>query len=129
MYYSKETFCSKACDDGVCPGDTACVNGGPAGAPVCYPTWNGNPVPSCYVETEEFCNACIKDFNCQSGICYYSYGGADGGFCSHECVMATDCPEGMSCTARYDLYDNSLAGYACAPIGEGASSCADLLMP
>jgi len=129
MMYSKEKFCSEPCEgDDDCLGDMACVAGGPGGANVCFPTWNGKPVPSCYVETEGFCNACIKDYNCQSGICYYSYGGADGGFCTHECVLAADCPEGMSCVARYDLYDNSLAGYACAPVGEDASTCADHLL-
>jgi hypothetical protein len=131
MTYSKEKFCAKICAGGGedCLPEMACVNAGPNAAPVCFPTWNEQLAYSCYVETEAFCDACIKDYNCQSGICYYSYGGADGGFCTEACVLATDCPEGMACVARYDLYDNSLAGYACAPVGEDAGSCADHLMP
>ncbi len=130
MTYSKEKFCAQLCVGGGedCPADMACVNAGPKGEPVCYPTWNEQLAASCYVETEAFCDACIKDYSCLSGICYYSFGGMGGGFCSEECVLATDCPEGMSCVARYDPYDNSLAGYACAPVGEDAGSCADHLM-
>ena len=126
MMYSKEKFCAKVCEsDDNCPGEMVCVAEGPAGENVCFPTWEGTPVPSCYLETEDFCNACVKDFHCQSGICFYSYGGEDGGYCSKECVAATDCPDGMGCFARYHLYDNSLVGYACAPL-EG-ESCADYL--
>ncbi len=127
MMYSKEKFCSKPCeDDGDCIGDMACVAGGPGGASVCFPVWNSQAVPSCYLGTEAFCNACVKDYHCASGICYYSHGGEDGGYCSDECLLSTDCPHGMGCMARYDLYDNFLAGYACAPL-EG-ESCAHYLM-
>jgi hypothetical protein len=118
MYYSKEKFCAKDCaTNNDCPEGSACVDVSQT-AKMCITAVGTQAVPSCHLGTQDYCQACTKDYQCAEGLgCFHDATGA-GGFCSMTCQEHTDCPPSTQCTGWYDLYDGHLIDFACAPGGE-----------
>lgn len=125
-YYTKERFCVKECNSGTdCPNGHQCFDvGGDVG--ICYLTYLGEYVPTCHIQTQEFCHECRGDFECTEGnICYIGPGGT-GFYCVPKCTSSAGCPEGTECKGSFSLETGMLSGqFGCKLLDE--KNCLELI--
>ncbi|MBM4352291.1 MAG: hypothetical protein FJ109_00625 [Deltaproteobacteria bacterium] len=113
-----EMYCAKVCQTDIdCPEKGyGCYEVSGEELPLCTMEVNGSPVETCYQGNKGFCEPCMRDYECQSGICY-NYPVAKKYFCSFPCdktKYASGCPSGLFCAPNH---------------GEGAAVNPDVCIP
>jgi len=72
--------------------------------PLCTMEINGNPVETCYKGNKGFCEPCMLNYECESGVCY-TYTVANKYFCSFPCdkqKYSEGCPSGLFCAPNHN---------------------------
>lgn len=96
-----ERYCGKICQVKMdCPKGFGCYDLAGEEYPLCTLEVDGFPVETCYKGNKAFCEPCMKDYECQSDICY-NLPVANKYFCSFNCVVEDwppkGCPPGLFC--------------------------------
>jgi hypothetical protein len=110
-----ERYCAKVCQTKMdCPKGFGCHELPGEELPLCTLEVNELPVETCYKGNKDFCEPCMLDYECQSGLCY-NYPVAGKYFCSFACdydeYPQEGCPTGLFCVPNH----GESGGKICAP--------------
>ncbi len=113
--YTFERYCAKVCQTKMdCPKGFGCHELVGEEFPLCTLEVDGTPKETCYTGNKDFCEPCMDDYECQSGLCY-NLPVANKYFCSFPCDFdewpQEGCPIGLFCTPNR----GQSGGKACAP--------------
>jgi len=96
-----ERYCGKICQVKVdCPKGFGCYDIVGEEYPLCTLEVDGEPLETCYKGNKDFCEPCMKDYECLDGLCY-NLPVASKYFCSFNCDKQKwapeGCPSGLFC--------------------------------
>jgi len=113
--YTFERYCAKVCATKIdCPKGFGCEELPGEDYPLCTLEVEGEAIETCYKGNKSFCEPCMKDYECQSGICY-NYPVANKYFCSFPCDEDQWAPEGCP-TALFCVPNHGESGgETCVP--------------
>lgn len=114
--YTHERYCAKTCQVKMdCPKGFGCVEDlvGETEA-LCTLDIDGEYVETCYKGNKNYCEPCLKNYECESGVCY-NYPVANKYFCTFPCDTSTypaeGCPSGLFCAPNH----GESGGEVCVP--------------
>ena len=122
--HSNETTAESYCAT-ICQTDQECAKGfGCTELPgeefqLCTLEIEGEPVETCYKGNKEFCDPCMADYECETGVCY-QYAVENKFHCAFECDLAQwpgnldGCPPGLFCVPNHGP---SAGAEVCVPPG------------
>jgi hypothetical protein len=112
-----ERYCAKICQTKMdCPKGFDCVEEMVGEEfPLCTLEVDGAPIETCYKGNKGFCDPCIRDYECESGLCY-NLPVASNYLCSFRCdkekyAGPDGCPSGLFCAPNH----GESGGDACVP--------------
>lgn len=110
-----ETYCAKKCTQpSDCDAGYGCHEMASDKASLCTLEVEGNPVETCSNGKKLFCEPCMLNYECSSGLCY-SYPEMNRYLCSFPCDTSKypdgGCPSGLFCVPNKGAEE----GKACAP--------------
>lgn len=113
--YTFERYCAKMCTVSPdCPKGFFCHELVGEDFPLCTLEVDAQPVETCYKGNKDFCEPCLLDYECTSGVCY-NYPVAQKYFCSFPCDddkwPQGGCPSGLFCVPNH----GESGGKICAP--------------
>lgn len=113
--YTFERYCGKICQVKTdCPKGFGCYELTGEDYPLCTLEVENNPVETCYKGNKGFCEPCMLNYECESGVCY-NYAVANKYFCSFPCdpneYPPEGCPSGLYCVPNH----GESGGEICAP--------------
>lgn len=101
-----EMYCAKVCQTKVdCPKGFGCYEVTGEELPVCTLEIGEPPAPveTCYKNAKGFCEPCMLNYECETGICY-NYAVANKYFCTFACEKtkySSGCPSGLFCAPNH----------------------------
>ncbi|MBM4370438.1 MAG: hypothetical protein FJ098_02205 [Deltaproteobacteria bacterium] len=115
-----ESYCATVCQtDQECAKGFGCHELGGEAFHLCTLEIEGEPVETCYMGNKLFCEPCMADHECETGICY-QYAVENNYHCSFACDEALwpgslkGCPPGLFCVPNHGP---SVASKVCATPG------------
>jgi hypothetical protein len=113
--YTFERYCAEICQvKSNCPKGFGCYELMGEKLPLCTLEVDGEPTETCYKENKAFCDPCMKNYECQLGVCY-NYAVANKFFCTFPCdkekYKGEGCPSGLFCAPNY----GETGGMVCIP--------------
>ena len=113
--YTHEKYCGRVCQTMQdCPKGFGCHELSGEQYPLCTMEIDDEPVETCYKGNKEFCEPCMKDYECTSDICY-NYPVENKYFCAFPCDKSEwpveGCPPGLYCAPNH----GESGGDVCVP--------------
>jgi len=115
-----ETYCATICQtDQDCAKGFGCHELTGEEFQLCTLEIEDAPVETCYKGNKEFCDPCMADYECESGVCY-QYAVENNYHCAFECDLVQwpgdlqGCPPGLFCVPNFGA---SVAAEVCVPPG------------
>jgi len=115
-----ESYCATICQtDQECAKGFGCHELVGEEFQVCTLEIDGEPVETCYKGNKEFCDPCMADYECDTGVCY-QYAVESKFHCAFECDLVEwpgnldGCPPGLFCVPNHGP---SVGAEVCVPPG------------